>query len=114
MPSKMIGLPSLSFQSWGCGSRPASLAMVGHQSMWDHMSILTVPGLTWPGYQAIARHAEAALEGGPLHAAEGGVARIRPSVDPGAVLGGPHHERVLVDAELADRLHHLARIVVEL
>jgi hypothetical protein len=45
---------------------------------------------------------------------KGGVARIRPSVDPGAVIGGPHHERVLVDAELADRLHHLARIVVEL
>jgi hypothetical protein len=31
-------LPSLSFQSCGGASSPASLPKVGHQSMWDHTS----------------------------------------------------------------------------
>ena len=61
-------------------------------------------GLNVAGPPGNRRHAEAAFEQRSLHAAERCVTRIRPSVDPGAVVGGPHHERILVNAEIADRL----------
>src|SRR5207249_7373921 len=52
-----------------------------------------------PGHRG---HAVAALTHGALGAAERGVAGVWVHVLPGAVVGGPEHVRVLVEAERAD------------
>ncbi len=114
MPSKMMPLPLLSCQTWVGGVPPARSTKVGHQSMWHMISLATVPGLMWPGHQAMAGTRKPPSKLRPLRAAEGRVAGVGPRVDPRAVVRGPDDQRVLGDARVADRLQDLAGVVVQL
>ncbi len=114
MPSKMIGLPSLSRHSCGGGTSPTSFAKVGHQSICDHISILVVPALIFPGTRrspepgspprttCLSYHETA------YRPASGKASSQAP------VVGGPDDQGVVGNPKIPDRLDDLTCIVVKL
>src|SRR5262249_35650605 len=93
---------------------PAAATSVGNQSRPDTIWFSTLPAGTLPGQRRIIGTRKPPSRTVPLPPGEGGLAAVGPREVFGTVVGGKADDRVVVDTQILDLLHHRTDDVVEL